>query len=259
MFPNFDSLHGGVGPGPVRQKEGFGKFLDIVFDNLTRLAVTGFFAIVAAIPGGLGLVFSALIASPPLLLLSGIVGGGLMGPFYGAMMDGIVLSLRGIPGSWWEHYRHALKRDGKGCILPGVVMGCLAAAAVNVYRASWSEESLPDMMLPCLVICLLIAVAFSTYFWPQRVALDLRIWDILHNCLFLIVAHPAVTLGAVVVQALYWAILFLTIPYSGVFLIITGVWLPAIGGTTIIFDSLNHDLKLEARWNDCETEQTETE
>lgn len=255
MFFNFDNLNGGAGPGPIRQRKGLGKFLETVFDNLGRLTVTGFFTLLAALPGAAGLALSALMGSPLLMLLSGVAGGALLGPFYGAMSDGILRSLRGLPGSWGERYRRVLKRDWKGCILPGIAVGCLTAAAVNVLTAVLSGGSLPGMLLPSLIIALLLAVGIFTFLWPQRAALDLPLRHILRNCLFLMVAHPAATLGAVAVQILYWGLIALTVPYSGIFLLITGFWFPALAGNAIVYGALDRDLLLDERLSDREEGQ----
>lgn len=250
MLFDFNRLNGGAGSGPIRQSTGFMRFLEIVFDNLARLAVSSLFTVLAAVPGAAALTVSALLQSPLLLLPAGILGGAILGPFYGAMMDGIMLSLRDLPGSWWNRYRHALKRDWKDCIVPGIAIGCLAAVTIEVLLAPQWGQSLPPMMFPCLIIGLLVAAAFLTYLWPQRVTLDLPLPQVLRNCLFLIIAHPAVTLGAVAVQALYWGILVLTVPYSGIFLLITGTWLPALAGCAIVFSGMDTDLKLSERLSD---------
>ncbi len=256
---NFDNLNGGAGPGPIRQRKGLGKFLETIFDNLGRLMVTSFFTLLSVLPGAVGLTLSGLMGSPLLMLLSGVVGGALMGPFYGAMSDGILRSLRGLPGSWGERYRRVLKRDWKCCVLPGIAVGCLTAAAVNVFSMRRDGMTLPGMLLPSLVVALLLAVAIFTFFWPQRAALDLSLRHILRNCVFLMVAHPAVTLGAVAVQVLYWGLIVLTVPYSGLFLLITGFWFPALAGNAIVYEALNRDLLLDERLSEREGSGSEDE
>lgn len=248
---------GGTVTGPVSHKKGVLRFVELFVDNMARLLVTGLISVASMIPCAAGMAVSAMLNVPLFLLLAGIIGGAIMGPFYGAMMDGIMMSLRDYSGSWWERYCFALKRDWKGNLVPGIILGCLAAVAVDVLLLFRTTGALPAMMLPCVIISLVLGVAIFTYLWPQRVMLDLKLFQILRNCLFLIMAHPAVTLGAVAIQAVYWLIILLCYPYSGIFLLITGVWFPALAGSQIIYGSLNKDFKMEERLGDVDPEKLE--
>lgn len=238
---------GGTVTGKSYNGKGVGKIWNMILDNLARLFVSNLICIAAAIPGATGMALGYLGGNSLLLLLSGLVLGLLLGPFYGCMMDGILAALRGFPGNWWPRYKMVLKRDWKSNLLPGLLTGVMLAIVLDVLMVLSGGGTLPMLMLWTTGIALVLFLMYSIYVWPQRVLLDLRFHQILKNCLPMFLAHFPTTLGALAIKLAYWALLLFLIPYSTIFLMVLGVWFPALMSTCVVYKNLNHDFKIEER------------
>lgn len=238
---------GGTVTGKVYNGKGVGKIWNMIMDNIPRLFVSNLICIAAAIPGITGLAFGYLLGNPLFLLLSGVVLGLLLGPFYGAMMDGILTAMRGFPGNWWRRYKMVLKRDWKSYLLPGLLTGLMIAMVLEVLMVRASGQELPMLLMWTTVIALVLFLMYSIYVWPQRVLLDLTFPQILKNCLPMFLAHFPTTLGALAIKAVYWALLLILIPYSTIFLMVLGLWFPALMSTNVVYKNINNDFHIEER------------
>lgn len=243
---DFEDL-GGTVTGKVYNGKGVGKLWNMIMDNLARLFVSNLICIAAAIPGVTGMALGYLGGNSLLLLLSGLVLGLLLGPFYGCMMDGILVALRGFPGNWWPRYKMVLKRDWKSCLLPGLLTGVMLAIVLDVLMVLAGGGTLPMLMLWTTGIALVLFLLYTIYVWPQRVLLDLRFHQILKNCLPMFLAHFPTTLGALAIKLAYWALMLILFPYSTIFLLVLGVWFPALMATCAVYKNINHDFKIEER------------
>lgn len=246
MFFDFEKM-GGTTTGKAAQSKGLGRLWEMCMDNTVRLLLSNLICLISMIPGALAMLYAVGKNSASLLLLAGILGGAIFGPQYGAMIDGILLALRGSSGEWWARYRMVWKRDWRGNLLPGVLVGILLALTVYVGLTVQFADALPITLLVCMVISVVIAVGIFTYLWPQRVFLDLKLYQIIKNSLYMMIAHPFVTLGSVAVQVAYWAIVVVLAPRSLIVLLVLGLWFPALAGTQIVYGKLNADFKMEER------------
>lgn len=255
---DFEDL-GGTVTGKVYNGSGVGKLWNMILDNLPRLFVSNLICIAAAIPGVTGLLFGYLLQNPMLLLLSGVVLGLLLGPFYGAMMDGILTALRGFPGNWWPRYKLVLKRDWKSYLLPGLLTGLMAAMVLEVLMVRATGGELPMLMLWTTIIALVLFLMYSIYAWPQRVLLDLTFPQILKNCLPMFLAHFPTTLGALAIIVVYWGLMLILVPYSSMFLLVLGLWFPALMSTNVVYKNINRDFHIEERLGIVPPEEPEPE
>lgn len=243
---NFNNMGGTLG-GPQEDRHATGYSFHMIIDNLTRLLITNLIAILSMVPAGIGFSLGALWNLPLLLLLSGVVGGAIAGPFYGALYDACLQSYRGFPGRWFERYRKVLRREWKRCLLPGIVLGLVAALSINVLDNVQSGNAIPMGMFASVLVIWIVASAVYLYLWPQLILLDLSLRNILTNARLMAMMHPAVTFAAIGLQTIYWIFMFILYPYSGIFMMILGVWFPAFFGIQIIYDKLDQELQLEKR------------
>jgi len=63
----------------------------------------------------------------------------------------------------------------------------------------------------------------------------------------MLMAHPLVGLKAALIHLAYWSLMVVLIPYSGLFLLIVGFWLPDLLGLLAVYPRLNQDFKIEER------------
>ena len=243
---DFEEL-GGTVTSPVENREGAGYTWHIILDNLSRLFLSSLLCIALFLPLAAALFFGYALRLPPLLLLGGLLGGAVSGPGYGVLVDGILVALRGFPGRWWERYKLVFHREWKNLLIPGMVRGLFGAMAVNILLTVKSAGTLPPLMLLSLLVALLALLAVDTWFWPQRMLIDLNLRQLVKNSVLMTMMHPKVTWGAVAVPVLYWGIMVFLYPYSAIFLLILGVWFPAFMQLRIIYRQLDTELKIEER------------
>ena len=93
-----------------------------------------------------------------------------------------------------------------------MVIGLIAAMAVNILTNLYDGNRLPDMMLASIILVTVAALAIYTYLWIQRLMLDLSLKQIIKNSWLMIMMHPVVTLGAVAFQLAYWGLLLILYP-----------------------------------------------
>lgn len=240
-------LGGSTSGGPIKSK-GIGKFLEIILDNISRFLFSNFMCLLCMIPGTAGILWALNRDNPALLLGIGFVGGMLFGPAYGALNDGMLYAVRGVPGNWLKKYFHAWKRDWKEELLPGAILGALTALLVyELFVAVFGERALPVSIYVCTGLTVAIVSAIFTYYWPQRVFSDLKNRQIFRNCLLMLMAHPFVGLKAALIHVAYWSLMVVFIPYSGLFLLLFGSWLPNLLGLLAVYPRLNQDFKIEER------------
>ena len=235
-----------------RDRSAVGYTFHALIDNLGRFLALGAICVLSLAPGITGAVLGALWGRPQILLLSGIAGGAIFAPFYAGLVDAAVQAVRGLPGRWWERYRRVVRREWRGCLLPGMAMGLVAAMSVNVAAnlrpgADGTGGSVPAMMLPAVLIAVLAALAAATYFWPQKLLLDLKNSELLKNSGLMVMLHPVLTLGAVALQLCYAGLLLILFPYSILFILLLGVWFPTFFSVRIVYGALDQELKLDER------------
>jgi uncharacterized membrane protein YesL len=247
---------GGTVTGKVDNGKGVGRVWGMIMDNTARFFLSNLICVVALLPLTAGILAALALRSPLLLMVAGVIGGAIEGPFYACMIDGILAALRGFPGNWWRRYRMVLKRDWKSDLAPGIVMGVFMAVVVDLLVIMNYGET-PELGLFFTILCAAILLVLFTYLWPQRVLLDLKLPEIIKNSILMILMHPLVTLGALAIQLAYWGLMLILIPYSSLFLIVLGFWFPALLSTTAIYGRLNEDLKIEERFGIVPPEEPE--
>lgn len=233
--------------GPVRHK-GLRRVLEIILDNLSRFLLSSLLCFLSLVPGALAVLRALSGSSFLLLLAAGFAGGLLFGPAYGAMSDGMLYAVRGVPGNWWRKYRRTWRRDWRGNMIPGGIMGLFGALlAYEGILLGAAPDFLPVSVYVCTGIAVAVAMAISTYFWPQRVFSDLKNRQIFKNSRLMILMHPMTALKALLVQMLYWALLVIGFPYSAIALPLLGFWFPELLGLLVVYPQLNEDFKIEER------------
>ena len=247
MFERSYQFLGGSTSGGPQRKKGLGRVWELIMDNTTRFLVSNLICILCALPCVLGFLYALSHNSLLMMLAAGFLGGMLFGPSYGAMCEGILRAVRDLPGQWWKCYLHAWKMSWKDSLIPGAALGCLVALmTVEYYLLDYGVE-LPEALFPCTLVAIVVLIAFFTYLWPQLVYTDLKLHQMLPNCLMMILAHPLVSLGAILAQLAYWGLLLGLFPATGILIPLTGAWLPNLLGLMIVYNQLNKEFQIEAR------------
>lgn len=241
---NFDKPGPGVHPDEPR-KTGYPRFEELLLRNGWNFFKAGLFACVSFLPFFFGLVISVTVHQFPLMLLSGIVGGAVMGPQITGLADTILRAQRDEPGIWWLVYKDAWKANWKASLIPGALTGFLFACLIFALL-HLNPNSLSIAVLFMLALSCLLCLAVFTYMFPQIALFDMKLGQILRNALLLTLRHPVRTLCAALFQAIYWGVILAYYPLSQILLPLTGLWFPMFVGLSIVYTPMEADFDLEA-------------
>lgn len=231
----------------TEKSKGLSRLWEIIMDNTAHFFISSLFCVLSFIPAGLGIFYSLSINNIIVLFISSIIGCAIFGLFYGTMINGMLIAMRDETGDWLKKYSHALKRDFKDNMIAGALVGLILFIGIYVLCLIKTGSTLPVSMIACTAVTILVALAIFTYLWPQRVFFDLKLLDIIRNSIFMSLAHPLVTLSAILVQIIYWSILILLVPYSIIFLVIFGLWFPALLSIFITYNKMNTEFHIEEK------------
>lgn len=242
--PNYDAPGPGIESDTPRKK-GFARFIEVVIRDFPSFLGAGLLALFSSIPFILGLQLSILSHSILICLVAGLAGGILAAPQLCGLADTILRSLRDEPGFFWHRYRRAWKQN----IFPGMKSGAFLGVLLSVQLFLLTHlNSLPfSWAFPALAISILVLLGFLPYLLAQIVLLDLSVVNIVRNSLFLFVACLPRTLLSAVLQAAYWLLIFLFLPFSSIVFAIAGLWLPCLLGLLSIYPILNDRFQIEER------------
>ena len=188
------------------------------------------------------------------MLLSGILGGALAGPQITGLADTILRAQRDEPGIWWLTYKAAWKKNWRASLLPGALMGFLLGSLVFTLL-HLNTQALSLSVLLGLALSALLCLAIFTYLFPQIALFDMPLGQILRNALLLTLRHPLRTLGAALLQAVYWGAFLAYYPISQLALPLTGLWFPMFMGLSAVYTPMEADFDLEALVKQHQEEQ----
>ena len=241
---NFDKPGPGI-PPDLPRKTGYPRFEELLLQNGDSFFKAGFLAAISFLPFYIGLVVAIEIHQFPLMLIAGILGGCIAGPQITGLADTILRAQRDEPGIWWLTYKDAWKKNWKASLVPGALIGFLTASFVFALM-HLNTDSLSIPVLIGFAGSALLCLAVFTYLFPQIALFDMKLDLILRNCLLLTLRHPCKTLGAALLQAIYWGLFLAFYPISQIFLPLTGLWFPMFMGLSVIYPPMEKAFDLEA-------------
>lgn len=250
---NFENLTGAS--NEKAKTAGLSRLWEIIMDNTTHFLGANFLCVLGALPLIIGILYALSTNNLIILALSTIFGGMLFCPFYAAMINGMLKAMRDETGDWFKNYCHALKRDFKDNLIPGLIIGLESLIVIYTFSYIQVGKSLPAGLIISVVISVIVLLAIYTYLLPQRVFFDLNIIHIIRNSVYMSMAHPLVTFASIAVQAIYWSVMFLLVPYSIIFMIVFGFWLPALLGMFVTYKQMNKEFHIEEKAEQAKNEK----
>lgn len=160
------------------------------------------------------------------------------------MADTVLRALRDEESTWWSTYCRAWKQNVKDSLLPGALGGLLFGFQAFILARA-GRMHLGWFLLLTLVLGMAAATAIAMWLLPQLVLMKLPLHRALLNAMLLCVRHPLKTLGAVLIQLLYWGGVTLALPYSLTFFVLLNFWLPVLCSIMVIYDSLDETFQIE--------------
>lgn len=236
------------------RKKGLLRMIELLDRDGSKFFKAGALAILSMVPFFLVIAF-ALATGAPGLLLGCIPAGMLAAPQLAGAADTVMRSLRDEVGWWWwDTYKRAWKRNLRASLAPGAILGPVVGLYIYLlYFITGLENPVQEFWL--LLIGLLVFTAVTQYYLPMLVCLELPGRALLQNCFVLFFCHPIKSLLAALLQLIYYGVMLMWFPLTGVILVITSVWLPMLIADVLICPALDKHLNLTAIYDKLQQDQ----
>lgn len=235
---------GDRGPHYVPHPSGLCRLWTIFTRDTPGLLGAGLLATFSSLIYSAGLFLSIDSHSLLPMLIGCPLGGLIASPQLCGMSDTVLRSLRDEEEGWWKTYRRAWRQNVKGSLLPGALGGLLFGFQAFIL-AQVGRIHLDLFLLLAMLLGVAASTAITIWLLPQLVLMELPLHRALLNAMLLCARHPLKTLGATVIQLLYWGAVILALPYSLAFFVLLNFWLPVLCSTMVIYDSLDETFHIE--------------
>lgn len=224
---------------------GFAGYRLLLEDNWNHYLKCGLILTLSLIPFFLAIVFSLLSQSLLVALLGGGITGILVGPAFYGLYDCILTSLRHQHTNWRTRYFQVLKKNWKSSLLPSGILYGFISIFIFIIMIFWWKNSLPNLA-DSIVLLISFGIVFgiNLIYWPQLVLFQQTNVTRIKNCLLFYLKYPLRCLLALGIQALYWGILALLLPWSVVIVPLT-IWFPVFLSTFVLYPSLNSAFQID--------------
>lgn len=261
IFSSFFGSYNRPGPG-VRpdepRKKGVRRLLEVLGRDLWPFFKAGFLAFVSFLPFLVCMVLAIDTHALIFVLVGGIVGGAIAAPQVCGMADTILRSLRDEPGYWWNTYCRAWKRNAAATLLPGALCGLVFGMQIFTF---WHMDNLGTSLVSWVVLIagLVLSTGLQTYLIPQLALLDLPLAGILKNAVLLFLGFLPRSVGAILVQGVYWGALMLLFPLSLLIFPFTNFWLPMTLSLLIVYEPMEKSFNIEKTIKEMRDAQMESD
>lgn len=231
---------------PGFRKSGFPRYKEVLERSWKDFVVVGFVTLLFYLPLGAGLVYAVGTRSALLALLAGALGGAILGPGYACMVDLILRRLRDDLDDRWVCWKRAMRQNARAAVLPGIVQGLLIALAVFagalIYWGA-ATVSAADMIL--LGLSALLGLMVLSVWWPQVVLFEQKPLPQLKNAVFFCLIHFGRALISALLQLLWWAVMFLFLPWTAFVVPVLGLWYILFLSLHVIYPLLDKEFRIE--------------
>lgn len=236
------------GPGVERdtpRKTGLPRFFELLGRDLPSLYKASFLAGLGSLPAVLLAGFGIATRSFILTLCGAFLTGWLVGPFLCGAFDTTLRALRDEPGYWWPTYRRAFKANFRSSMISGTVFTVIVSLQVLVATDLLQTGVTDIFPWVMMVLNLFLAAGFFSYYWAQMVLIDASPFQRIKNSYLMFVAFLPQTLAASVFQMIYWALLYLLMPFGIILFLVFGCWLPLLVALMLIYPSMDRVFHIE--------------
>lgn len=237
-----------------QRKKGIMRMIELLDRDSGKFFKAGALALLTLLPFFLTIAF-ALATGAPGLLLGCVPTGMLAATGVAGAADTVMRSLRDEVGWWfWDSYKKAWKRNARAALIPGALFGMVIG--VNIYLLYYiSAMEDPSREFWMLFVGLLVLTAITEYYLPMLVCMELSAGALLRNCFVLFFSHPIKSLLAALLQLIYYGLMLIWFPLTGVILVLTSVWLPMLMAYVIIYPALDQHFQLTQAYEKLQQEQ----
>ena len=234
---------------PSIRQTGFYRYRQLLSECAGHWFLVHLITLAGAVPLAAGVALSIMSSSVLLLIPCSILGGMIFGPFLAGLYDAILRGMRDDNTARWANYRKSWRQNWKGSLLPGGALGLLLGMYAFMAALFWWSERSPSLGTVALYLFSgLLAMVFTTLYWPQLVLFQQTVVNRLRNIILFTSKYVWKVFGAALLQMLYVAILVLFAPWSLSIVPFLGLWYIVFLSQFILYDALNAELHIEEQF-----------
>lgn len=239
---------------------GFARYREVLEGSFKEFFLVSFLALISLLPFAAGMTYAVLSASALVMIPVSLAGGALSGPFLACMYDLILRRLRDDLDDWWLCWKKSMRQNWKAALLPGAVQGLFLGVLIfsGAMLLLWAEGTVSLGTLGLLLMAALLGTIILSVWWPQVVLFDQKPGIQLKNCLLFLVLHLWRSLGAAAVQVVFWLLMFLLLPWSGLVVPFLGVWYILFLALFILYRPLDQAFRIEEQFDALQAKKEES-
>lgn len=245
---------------PEARKIGFARYRQVLERNWKQFFMVGLLTLGFIIPFAAGVGMAILTSSVLVLLGACVIGGAIAGAGLAGMYDVVLRGLRDCRDHWWYSYKKAFMQNFRASILPGILQ-CLFIGFVIFSGALmwWSETPISYGTVAILCASSILCTMIFTVWWCQVVLFTQSPVIQLKNCVLFCIKYFWRTLGAAVLQVVWWIIMFLFLPWTAFLVPILGVWYILFLTVFLVYRNLDTAFRIEEQIGEKFPEQFDPE
>lgn len=218
-------------------KNPFARFWALLTGHVGALLGAGALAMLGSAVYAAGMMLAIDNHGLIIALIAGPLGGMLALPQLCGLADLTLRALREESDPWWPTYRRAWRQNVKGCLLPGALGGLLFGVQLFLF-AHFTRLELDLFLLIFMVIGVVLATAIATWLLLQLALVEVPLHRAFLNAVLLCLRYPLRTLGATLLQLVYWAFIVIAFPHTLVLFFLLNFWLPGLIVAMLLFKPL---------------------
>ena len=245
---------------PEARKIGFARYRQVLERDWKQFFMVGLLTLGFMLPFAAGVGMSILTSSVLVLLGACVIGGAIAGVGLAGMYDVILRGLRDCRDHWWYSYKKAFLQNFRSAVLPGILQ-CLFIGFVVFSGALmwWSQAPISYGTVAIICASSILCTMVFTVWWSQVVLFTQSHMIQLKNCVLFCIKYFWRTLGAAVLQVVWWMIAFLFMPWTAFLMPILGVWFILFVTIFLIYRSLDNAFRIEEQIEEKFPEQFDPE
>lgn len=218
-------------------KNPLARFWGLLTGHIGALLGAGALAMLGSAVYAAGMILAIDNHGLIIALIAGPLGGMLALPQLCGLTDLMLRALRDESEPWWPTYRNAWRRNLRSCLLPGALGGLLFSVQLFLF-AHFTRLDLDLFLLIFMVIGVVLSTAIATWLLLQLALVELPLGRAFLNAVLLCLRYPLRTLGATLLQLVYWAFIVIAFPHTLVLFFLLNFWLPGLIVTMLLYKPL---------------------
>ena len=230
---------------PPGRRKGFNRYTQLLGRDFKQLFLMDLLTLASFIPYGLGVGYAVLSQSVLVLIPVCIIGGMIFGQGLAAMYDLILRRLRDVESDWWICFKRSMRQNWQAALLPGALEGLFLGFLIFVGVLIWRAGAITPGTLVILVGGVLLFTMVFSVWWPQVVLFDQSPVVQLKNSVLFCIRYFPRSLGTAVLQAAFWSVMVLFLPWTGFLVPFLGVWYILFLANFLLYDRLDTAFRIE--------------